>query len=193
MSKNNVEILTLKEKEITDFAKSRNELLKQAKSEWVFFVDSDEVMTPELKKEVEFNFNSGIFDGFYVKRQNYFIGKYVGTDRVVRFAKRKAGKWERRVHEVWKINGKVGQLENPLIHHTADTVAEMVKKNNLYSSLHARAHKDEGKKTSLFKIVFFPVFKFVESLVLGKGLILSTLQSFHSFLAWGKQWEFQKN
>lgn len=193
MSKNNVDILTLKEADITDFAKSRNKLLNGARSDWVFFVDSDEVVTPELKKEVEFNNGSGIFDGFYVKRMNYFLGRYVGTDRVIRYAKRNAGKWRRKVHEVWEIKGKVGELKNPLIHNTAVNVSDMVGKVNKYSTLHAAAHKDENKKTSVFKIIFFPIFKFTESVILGKGLILSTLQSFHSFLAWSKQWEFQKN
>lgn len=193
MSKNKVDILTLNEADITDFAKSRNKLLNSAKSDWVFFVDSDEVMTPELKKEVEFNNGSGIFEGFYVKRMNYFLGRYVGTDRVIRYAKKNAGKWRRKVHEFWEIKGKVGELKNPLIHNTANSVSEMVKKINMYSTLHANAHKDENKRTSAIKIVSFPVFKFVESIILGKGLILSTLQSFHSFLAWSKQWEFQRN
>ena len=49
---NELSIITLSGENITDFAETRNIELAKAKSDWVFFVDSDEKITPELKKEI---------------------------------------------------------------------------------------------------------------------------------------------
>lgn len=190
----NFEIITLKKGGIADFAKERNTLLKKAKKEWVLFLDSDEVLTPELITEIDRVVSkSKSINGYYLKRKNYFLGQYAGTDKILRLGRKNAGQWERRVHETWKISGRVGSLKNSIIHNTANKVSEMVDKINNYSTLHARVNRDEGKKTSLFRIVIYPKVKFIQSMLSGRGLVFSMLQSFHSFLAWAKQWELQKN
>jgi hypothetical protein len=51
MYRNKFEIITLKKTGITNFAKERNELLNNSESEWVFFVDTDEILTNELKEK----------------------------------------------------------------------------------------------------------------------------------------------
>lgn len=194
MSKNSFEIITLEKSNLTDFAKERNNLLKKAKSEWVLFLDSDEKLTKDLRNEILEVINSGSGkDGYYLFRKNYFVGQYVGTDNILRLAKKDAGKWKRKVHETWKVNGNVGQLQSPLIHNTADTVFEMVEKINRYSLLHSEANREEGKKASLFNIVFYPKLKFFQSLIMGRGTVFSILQAFHSFLSWSELQIMQSN
>jgi hypothetical protein len=194
MSKNNMEVIRLNKKEISDFAKERNLLLKNSKEEWVFFVDTDEEITKKLKQEIEEKLDrtsSDTFNGFYVYRKNYFLGQYVGTDNILRLGRPNCGTWERRVHEVWKINGEIGQLNNPLIHTTAKDLYEFIGKIDNYSTLHAKENLDNGKSSNIFKIIFFPIFKFIQSLLIGRGFVMSMLQSFHSFLAWSKVWKLQ--
>ncbi len=193
MSKNNLEIITLDKPGITDFAGERNLLLKKAKSDWVFFVDSDETVTKKLRREIEDAVKSSDFDGFYVKRKNYFLGKNVGTDKILRLGRKNAGEWQRSVHEVWNIKGRTGVLKNPLIHNTAVSLNDYIAKINKYALLHAEANKKEGKRSNLFKIVFYPKLKFLQSLLMGRGVVFSILQSFHSFLAWSNLWLSQKN
>lgn len=192
MSKDKFEIITLKKKNISDFALERNSLLKKANAEWVFFLDSDEKMPKRLKDEIERKIASGGFNGFYVYRKNYFLGRYSGTDKILRLGKKNSGVWKRAVHETWDIKGKIGVLDYPIIHNTANTVSEMIFKMNNYSGIHARENIKEGKKANLFKIIFYPKFKFIQSLIGGRGLVMSILQAFHSFLSWSKQWELQK-
>jgi len=195
-TQNNLEIITLNAPEITDFASARNSLLEKSKAEWIFFVDSDEVVTDTLRKEINEVVNSAKFEkfnGFYVKRDNYFLRKYSGTDNIIRLGRKNVGSWKRMVHETWHINGKVGQLKNPLIHYTADSVYRMIEKINEYSTLHAIANLKEGKKSNLFRIIFMPMLKFLQSLKMHKGFVLSILMSFHSFLSWVKQWELQRD
>ena len=188
---NKPEIIILNKSGITDFAKERNLLLKKSKSKWVFFIDTDEVVTKELKSEIV-NLDPKDFNGFYIKRKIIFLGKYIGEDKVLRLGKKNSGKWERKIHETWKIKGKTKTLSNHLIHNTAGNLHSYIEKMNKYSDLHAEENIHEGKKSSLFKIIFYPKAKFVQNLFQGRGCIFSMLQSFHSFLGWAKQWELQR-
>lgn len=190
---NNLEIITLKKKNITDFAKERNLLLKKSDADWILFIDSDEVVTPALLNEINdaINNKKGI-SGFYIRRKIFFLGECIGTDRVLRLAKKKVGKWKRRVHETWVINGKIGTINNYIVHNTGDNLYKYIAKMNAYSSLHAIETKKEGKDTNLFKIIFYPKFKFIQNVLSGRGIVFSIMQSFHSFLSWSKQWEMSR-
>ncbi len=188
---NNFEILTLKENDITDFAKARNKLLRSAKIEWVLFVDTDEIISEKLTKELE-NLDPKSFSGFYIKRKIIFLGKEIGEDKVLRFAKKDAGKWRRKVHEIWDIKGNVGILDNYLIHNTAENLFSYIEKMNKYSDIHAFENKKEGKQSNLFKIIFYPKAKLLQNLFQGRGIVFSILMSFHSFLGWAKEWELSR-
>lgn len=188
-SANKWEILTLHKNDIRDFATERNHLLKNVMCEWVFFVDTDETVTEELRREIELKIEKNGFSGYKIKRRNFFLGKYVGSDKIIRLGRKNAGKWVRGVHEVWDIKGRVGLLRNPLIHNTAHNLHDYIGKINFYSSLHAKANLEEGKRPNLFKIIFYPPGKFIVTLVKSKNMVFSIMQSLHSFLAWSKQWE----
>ncbi len=184
---NKIEVFTLRKKGITDFAKERNLLLGKAKSDWVFFVDSDERISSR-----QFPVSSE-FSGYRVKRKNYFLGQYIGTDKIIRLGKKDTGKWKRRVHEVWNIKGQVGDLKTPiLIHNTADNLSDYIKKINFYSTLHAEANREEGKKSSILKIIIYPKLKFLQTYLTSRHFVFSLMQSFHSFLAWSKLWILQR-
>lgn len=188
MYKNKYQIITLNKKNIDDFAKERNDLLKKAVRDWVFFLDSDEKMSVGLESEIDKVIRESSYDGFRVRRRNFFLGKFIGEDKLVRLGKSKSGIWKRRVHEEWQIKGRIGELQNPLIHETAKTLKNYIAKINKYSMLHAEANMREGKKASPTKIIIYPPMQFLISLISGRGLVFSILQAFHSFLAWGNLW-----
>lgn len=189
MSKNSLEIITLNKPGITDFASARNELLKKSKAEWIFFVDSDEKVSKELKKEVLKRIQDDAYDAYYVRRKVCFLGKCIGGDKVLKLARKNSGKWVRAVHEIWDVaSHPTGELKNYLIHNTANNLHEYIEKINKYSTIHAKENLKEGKESSLFKIIFYPLLKFVQNIFIGRGFVFSMLQSFHSFLAWSKEW-----
>lgn len=188
---NGIEIITLNKSNISDYATERNLLLKKAKSKWVLFLDTDEVLSLELKKEIQ-NLNPKNFNGFYIKRKIVFLGNEIGEDKVLRLAKKSAGIWKRKVHEIWVVKGMIKTLRNYIVHNTAENLSSYIDKINNYSSLHARENKKEGKKTSILKIIFYPGFKFFQNFLRGRGFVFSMLQAFHSFLAWVKLWELRR-
>jgi len=182
-----VQTASLKGEVITDFAEARNKELQTAKAEWVFFVDLDEKVTPALTREIA-NLKPGQCAAFFVKRRNYFLGSDVGEDKIIRLVKKGSGNWQRRVHETFCPRGDVvvGVLKNPLIHYTATNLRDYLVKINSFSSLHALANREEGKKATLFKIIFYPKAKFILTFVKSRHFVFSLMQALHSFLAWSK-------
>lgn len=175
---------TLNKPNITNFAEARNDLVKKSKTDWVLFLDSDEVLSEPIK-----NLDKK-YDGYILNRKNYFLGKYVGTDKIIRLGKSKFKTWRRSVHEIWDIK-KVGYLDNYIIHNTADNLSDYLLKINKYSDLHAIANLKEGKKSNLSNIIFFPIGKFFVTLIKSKHIVFSIMQSLHSFLAWTKLYFLQ--
>ena len=180
----NMQVLTLNKPNIKDFAKERNELLSKSKSDWNLFLDSDEKLSKPLQLYSESDNES-----YYIYRKNYFLGEYVGTDKIIRLVKKDTGKWVRAIHEVWipKNLNKVGVIKGRVIvHNTATSLSTYIDKMNNYSNIHPVENWKEGKKATLFKIIFFPTAKFVITLIKSKNIVFSIMQSLHSYLSWTK-------
>ncbi len=191
-------IITLEEPNIQDFAKARNSALKKSTADWIFFVDDDEVVTPELAREIKFALNSHDFDAYLIPRRDTFLGRELkhgetGNAKFIRLAKKDFGKWVRPVHEVWTGKGRVGELKNPLLHTPHQSISTFLTKIDNYSSIEAKYRYSKGKKSSLFKIFVYPLgkFKYNYFFKLGfldgvPGLIMAIMMSFHSYLTWTK-------
>lgn len=189
-----------------DFSSQRNFALKKASGRWVFFVDADERITDRLREEIlkEIKKVDNPYSGYFVKRQDFLWGKKLrfgetSSLKFLRLARKSAGGFKRRVHEYWNVVGRTKTLENPLVHHPHQTLREFIADINFQSTLHARANCEEGKKSTLLKIIFLPKLKFLRNyfLRLGfldgeRGFLLALLMSFHSFLAWSKLWVAQR-
>lgn len=182
-----------------DFAAQRNWGLSKAKGEWVLFVDSDEVVSEALAKEIQ---KSVTIDcaGFFLKRQDWLFGKRLlhgetSKVRLLRLAKKSAGSWTRPVHEVWTIEGTVGTLTAPLDHFPHPNVAQFIDEINKYSTLNARFLYEQKISVRWWHILAYPGAKFFVDYVwyLGfldgtPGAIVALMMSMHSFLTRGKLW-----
>ena len=201
----NLTIITLNSPSITNFAEARNRELEKAKTPWVLFVDSDEVITKELEAEIEVAVRADQFDAYYLKRQDIFLGRELkygetGQAKFIRLAKKDFGKWVRPVHEVWSPVGarpvspaNIGYLNHPLIHHSHSSISTFLDKINLYSELDAQYRYNSGVKSSFWKIAVYPIVKFKLNYLLHRGfldgvpgLIMAMMMSFHSYLTWTK-------
>ncbi|HJX59226.1 MAG TPA: glycosyltransferase family 2 protein [Patescibacteria group bacterium] len=188
-----------------DFSAQRNFGLKKATNEWVLFIDADERVTEKLASEIaKIIKQESDFSGYYIKRQDVIWRKTLkhgefGSIKLLRLARVDRGKWVRKVHEHWIIQGKVGSLENALMHYPHATLREFISDVNWQSGLHAEANAREGKRSNLFKSVFYPKLKFLNNWITKKGFLDGTegfvaalIMSFHSFLAWSKLWIKQR-
>jgi len=198
--------LVFKRKLDGDFSKQRNFGLKKASYNWVLFVDADERVTSRLKKEIlkETGKKKGKYTGFYIKRKDIVFGKELSHGEnsslyFLRLGRKNAGKWKRIVHEEWEINKDTKKLKNILVHYPHTSMKSFVNKINHYSSLHAKAKIKEKSRSSLIKIVVFPLLKFFNNYILRlgfldgtAGFIVALMMSFHSYLAWSKLWIYQR-
>ncbi len=202
---------------------ARNASQSDAGGEWVLFVDSDEIVSEELAREItsltykvipaKAGIQNGTNDGsriksgmtatvgYYLKRRDWMWGKwlkYGETSRVrlLRLAKKNAGKWQRPVHEVWSVDGATGELVNPLLHYPHQNVAQFLDEINRYSTLNARYLYSLGNHVSWWQIFAYPKLKFFRSYIwyLGfldgtAGMVVALMMSFHSFLTRAKLWK----
>lgn len=192
----NLTILTLNTPNIKDFSAARNKLLSDVTTDWALFVDSDEVVSPDLEKEIKTQITnpmSTYYSAYRIRRLDNFLGTRLkhgetGNAHFVRLAKRDWGSWQGTVHEKWVGKGLVGTLKNPLLHTPHPTLSSFVDKINKYSSLAAKERFDSGIRSSFVQIIFYPIVKFTHNYLLKlgfldgvPGLIHAIMMSWHSF------------
>lgn len=188
-----------------DFSTQRNFALTKVKKEWALFVDADERVPEPLRNEIVsvISDNKGIL-GYRLGRIDNIWGKELkhgetGRSRFIRLAKKNAGKWVNAVHEEWKIEGRVKDLNNALHHFPHQKLEEFLKEINFYTSIRADELYNEGNRANWFSILLYTKGKFIANYFFKMGfldgipgLISALLMSFHSFLVRGKLWMLTK-
>jgi glycosyltransferase involved in cell wall biosynthesis len=195
------------ENSLVSFADQRNIGIDHAKGEWIFYIDSDERLTPDFKKEAIEKINS--YDpesntaGYYIKRKTFYFGKdYHLTDKVQRlFYKKKFKEWYGKVHETPKVDGEFGIIKSPILHYTHRNLEQMVEKTNKWSDFEAELRlKANHPKMTWWRFPRVIVTEFVKSYFGQKGwrngtdgLIESMYQSYSMFITYAKLWELQNS
>lgn len=170
-----------------DFAGQRNFALTKTSHEWVLFIDDDEVVTDDLKKEISKRINKSKSQGFYLRRLDNYYGQTLkfgetGDIRLLRLGRRGAGVFIRPVHEIWNIKGRTGFLRSPLIHYREDLVGGFQKRISLYGPIDAKALSTENKPYSPFKLLTYPLAKFIRNYIIKRGFLDGHLGLFHAYL-----------
>ncbi len=157
------------------YADQKNFALQLAKNEWVLSLDADERVTENLKNEIS-NTDSEKFDGYRIKRDNFFLGKMIkgcgwGNDYQLRlFRKSKTTLTKRLVHEAFYVEGKISNLKSTMMHYSYRNFKDAFDKINYYSTLEA-IEKQNRKKVNAFTILITPVIAFLQHFIIRKGYI----------------------
>ena len=112
-------------------------------TEWVLFVDADEVLTPALRAEIEQAVRDPEISGWYVPRANIFLGRVLKhawwyPDYQMRLFRLGRGRYEDRlVHEHVIIDGKEAFLVEPLLHENLKGIDAFVSRQLKYAGLEA--------------------------------------------------------
>lgn len=146
--------------------------VNQASNDWVFSIDTDEVLTEELKQEISEKLNqkkTHQVNGYLVPRTLIFLGRtmYFGKESkmpILRLFNKNFGNFNaEKVHEGIVLNGKIEKLSQQMLHDSYANLDDYLVKFNRYSSLAAQEFFQKGKKASVLKIVFrFPTTFFRE-------------------------------
>lgn len=125
--------------------------------------------------------SSGEFVAFFFPRLNFFLGKFlryggVYPDGVIRlFKKGKAYLPGESVHEQMVVLGKVGWLENDLIHYDSKTFSRYLTRNSRYIDLIVSELSQEKLKINFFNTLNYlfvlPVSWFIKTSIFNKGIL----------------------
>ena len=171
----------------SDFSAQRNYGLVKAKGDWVLFVDDDEVVSPALAKEITAAVSSGQPTAYFLKRLDRYFGQILkhgetGDTKIIRLAKKAAGRFIRPVHEVWQTSGMVGELKTPLIHNRQELVSPFIDRIALYGPLDAKSLTSEGKPFSYWRLLINPLAKFIVNYKFKHGFLDGHLGLFQAYL-----------
>lgn len=186
----------------------RTKGLHAASGTWLLYVDSDERVTPELRKEIQSIIKniSGNITAYAIPRRNYIFGKefrYGGQrpDYQKRlFITNKLKKWMGKVHEEPVFLGELGHLENSIIHLKHSNLSDMTVKTNNWSEIEAKLMFDaHHPPMNLPRFASAVTREFWDKMIRKQGfrdgpegIIYSLYQVFSKFVSYAKLWEMQE-
>ena len=198
-----ISVNVYKRKLDNNFSDQRNFGLGKCLSDWVLFLDADEIPTTETISYL--NTLSPVNGHNYsFKRNINYLGHTLShgqclNDKPIKFFNKNEGKFINPVHEIWQSSASTIYSHQIILHYSIKNLNSFLEKINLYSAIRAKELFTQKKKTSLWEIIFYPKLKFIDLyfLKLGfldgvAGLILSLSLSFNSFLVRSKLWHFSQ-
>ncbi len=188
------------------FGPQKQFAVEQAANDWVLCIDGDEIVSPALRESIERELVEPHHRAFEFPRCNRFLGRYLRhgegyPDLSLRFFDRRHARWsDDLVHEKVVALGDVGQLKGDLLHHSEETLARYLAKQNLYTTLAAEALVAEGYRPSSLKFATSPLFRFLKFYVFrlgfldgAPGLIHIGIGCFNSFIKYTKVHELHQS
>ena len=158
------------------FGRQKQRAVELAAHDWVYVLDSDEVIPPDLREEILETLRDPRHAGYRIPRLNRFFGKAIRhgglyPDATLRLFDRRRGRFtDDAVHERVVVEGNVGELTHPMHHYAYDTVEEFIAKQNRYSTL--------GAKPNRLKAIVNPWWTFFRMYVIKRGF----LDGWHGYL-----------
>jgi len=161
------------------FGAQKNRALAYAANEWVFSIDADERATPELRAAIEtvLRKKGDACVAYRVPRLSSYCGRFMRhsgwyPDRIVRLFRRDAAHFsDDLVHERLLVEGQVGQLDGELLHYAFDSIEEVLRKVDQYSSAGAQMMHERGRQVSLSGAVLRGLWSFLRTYVLRGGFL----------------------
>jgi glycosyltransferase involved in cell wall biosynthesis len=165
----------------TGYVEQKNYAVENARNNWIFSLDADERISPELRDEiVELAGRGFLKRGYKIPRIAFFMGHWIRhgdwyPDYQLRLFDRKHGKWEGgRVHESVKISETPGFLKGDIFHFTYRSLSDYLKRLEIYSNLAAFDYQQKGRRATLFTLLFNPAAAFTKAFLLKRGFLDGT-------------------
>jgi glycosyltransferase involved in cell wall biosynthesis len=189
------------------FGKQKNFAIEQASMDWTFILDADERLPEELRREIEgiLHLAEKEFAAYRVPRKNYFYGHWLKwggqyPDWQIRLFKKGAGLLDDfEPHNSFIFAGKLGTLENPLIHYTERNISDHFPKLNRFTDLAAEYRVQTCNKVHWYDLAFRPLVTFFQVYLRKQGFrdgipgfIQAVFKSLYTFVKYAKVWEIHQ-
>ena len=160
------------------YGAQKNRALALATGRWVFSIDADERVGPELAAGIrEAVAREDGIAGYELSRLSNFCGQWMRhgdwyPDRVLRLFRRETGRFSNDlVHERLLVDGRVGRLAGELLHHSMPSLDSALDKMNRYSSSGAEGKVATGRQGGLGAALLHGGWAFVRCYILHRGFL----------------------
>lgn len=166
------------------FVASRNRALAEARHDWILVLDADERVPAPLRAEIfaVLEKDDPADAAFRMPRLSHFLGRPVRHGTWYPDYKLRLGRRSRRlraeggrVHETLEVDGAVGRLATPLVHHPYRNLSDALRKASRYAQLGAEDRYERGARGSAAGLFGRPAFEFFRYLVLKRGFLDGTV------------------
>ena len=157
--------------EFKGYVEQKNSLIPKCTQDWILFLDADEVVNDELKAAIVKAIASGNAQAYEMNRLTFYLGKLL--KHRLRLVRRAANpKWVGEiVHESLACDDAVARLPGYIIHYSYRDVNDHFERTIRYAKMSAQSYIKRGKKPSLAKIIFSPVFSFIKLYFIKLGFL----------------------
>jgi glycosyltransferase involved in cell wall biosynthesis len=182
--------------------------VSKAAHDWVFSIDADERVTPELQEEIRGVLAQGAGEavGYDMPRMTRHLGRWIlhgewYPDRVTRLFRRSRMRYEgTEPHDRVILEGRRGHLRSTLLHYNYRDFAHQIQTVQAYSDVAAKALFVEGRRAGFRNLVLRPPFKFVKCYILKRGFldgwpgfIIAATSAFYVLAKYVKLYEMQRS
>ncbi len=160
---------TVVHRDFDHFGAQKSYAASLARNDWVFSLDADEWVTPELASEIKDLIRAPGLNSIWIRSRLVFLGRVFqyGREsrvRVLRIFKRSAGDFDRAsVHEKVIIPApREATTRNHILHFSYPDLGHYFKKMERYTTLGARSLRScTSKPEAMLRAALFP-FKFIQ-------------------------------
>ena len=200
-------VINVKTPKVVEFIRGKQ--VVASSNDWVLIMDYDEVVTPELAKELKSIISDNVksFSAYYLTRRNFSLGYPLrhggfGDDQVPRlFYKPNFISWSKEIHGMPRVKGELGHLDHPMEHHKDSSLTQMVTKTNRYTDVEAQQFFEANTPpVTAFTLIRKTVMEFIRRYILKAGfldghigIIQAIYQSYAIYLRYAKLYELQSN
>lgn len=142
---------------------ARNFGIQQAHTAWIFLLDADERITPELAKEIKETIKHKAFEFYQVPRKeilfhSYWLryGGWYPNYQTRLIQRSEFIQWPSKIHATPEIKGKKGMLHNPLLHYSQNDISELVSRTIIFENNEANLLFEANYSAST--VIFFRKF-----------------------------------
>jgi glycosyltransferase involved in cell wall biosynthesis len=187
------------------YGRQKQFAVEQARNDWVLCVDSDERVSPELRKEILDALRAPMSPVYRMARRNRFLDRWLAhgegyPDWSPRLFNRLSARWsDDLVHEKVLYGVTPGTLKGDLLHDSFDDLANYLDRQNRYTTLAARQAFEQGRRAGWHHLALSPLVRFFKFYVLRlgfldgmAGLLHISIGCMNSYLKYAKLLELQR-
>ncbi len=173
---------------------------------WVFSLDADERVSPELRDEIlALDLENTPHDAYDMPRRHFFLRRWINhsgwyPDRNIRLFRKDRCRWGGyEPHDKIQVPGSLASLKGDLHHYIYRDMNHFAETKNRYATRTARDHFKTGRKSTLIHITLRPLFTFFDRYLIRRGIldglagyVISVMEAYGVFLKYIKLYEMQR-